>query len=154
MEQIIRYIQQIGARYTLDVEGPLVGCVFDTFGNPCCSSASHVPLLGYHSVSDGPYDPFGFIHPQDAERVRGTFEGMLANQQRVECEYRAKHSTGGWIDFHSVGDPLFVEGALRGYVVISRIVGPVDMERFMRFMTQENGRSAETRRAPAILQHQ
>ena len=79
-------------------------------------------LLGYDPADMVGVDAFAFVHPDDRERTRATFDRLIASDGAVdEVEHRTQTADGGWVWLESrmVGS---TDADLDGYVVSSRDV--------------------------------
>jgi PAS domain S-box-containing protein len=95
--------------------------IIDTDGRFQYQSPSIEQILGYD-----PGEPIGdeaweYIHPEDRERVKATFEEWIDNPGETELiEYRARHADGSWRWMEARGNNQFDNPDIEGYIVNSR----------------------------------
>lgn len=95
--------------------------VLDASGNMVYQSYSNERVLGYGNEDALGKSPFRFLHPEDAERVSGEFQTLLATPGgSVVTEYRLKDREGSWRWIESIGRNLLGDSAVRGIVINSR----------------------------------
>lgn len=86
------------------------------------ANAAAERILGYDSEQLVGQDAFVFVHPDDREQTRGTFDRLVASEGAVgEVEHRTLAADGSWVWLQSrmegTADP-----EIDGYVVSSRDV--------------------------------
>jgi diguanylate cyclase (GGDEF)-like protein/PAS domain S-box-containing protein len=113
-------------------------------------SQAIVRMLGYAQEELLGKNAFDYVHPDDLQRVKITYEESLKDPGlQPSAEYRFRHKDGSWRWLESVGTNLIQEPGVGGYVVNSR-----DITR--RKETEDRLRDAEKRyrmlveRIPAI----
>ncbi len=95
--------------------------VVDASGNVTYQSFSNERVLGYGNDDALGRSPFRFLHPDDAERVSGEFQALLANPGgSIVSEYRLKDHEGSWRWIESIARNLLEDPAVRGIVINSR----------------------------------
>jgi PAS domain S-box-containing protein len=95
--------------------------IIDTNGRYIYQSPSLERLLGYDPEETLGERAWGYIHPDDRERVEATFERGLANPEEVvTVEYRARHADGSWRWMAANGSNQLDDPIVNGYVVNSR----------------------------------
>ena len=66
---------------------------------------------------------FGYVHPEDLERVEMAFaEGLKDASRRPTAEYRFRHKDGSWRWLESVGANMLSDPGVGKYVINSRDV--------------------------------
>jgi len=117
-------------------------------------SSSIERILGYSPEELVGKDAFGYVHPEDAERVRSVFAEALKNQGVSSLvEFRFRHADGSWRYLEAVGSNLLADPGVRGLVVNSRDVTErkqADRER-ARLLAREQAARAEAEAAQARL---
>ncbi|RZA16380.1 MAG: PAS domain S-box protein, partial [Lysobacteraceae bacterium] len=61
---------------------------------------------------------FGFVHPDDRDRLRQSVDEAIDNRRDYECEFRIQHTSGDWrwmigrgrAEYHADGTPLRLHG--------------------------------------------
>jgi PAS domain S-box-containing protein len=97
--------------------------VVDADGRFQYQSPSLERVLGYSPAATVGDTAWEYIHPDDREAVRETFEEWLATSETTEpIEYRARHADGSWRWMEAHGNNQLDNPAVEGYVVNSRDV--------------------------------
>ncbi|MDP8948517.1 MAG: PAS domain S-box protein [Actinomycetota bacterium] len=80
-------------------------------------------ILGYEPQELEGENAFGYVHPDDLERVLGAFaEGLSDSALRPTVEYRFRHKDGSWRWLESIGTNMLDDPAVGEIVVNSRDV--------------------------------
>ena len=80
-------------------------------------------VLGYEPGERVGQSAFEHVHPDDAEKVRATFGGIVARGEPTgTTEFRFRHKDGSWRRLEAVGRNLISDPDVRGVVVTSRDV--------------------------------
>ena len=88
-------------------------------------------ILGFESDELVGTNAFGYVHPDERETVRRTFEGAVRTPEftEVTAEYRHRTSDGSWVWLESRMSNL-TDDALDGFVISSRdVTDRVEAER-------------------------
>jgi PAS domain S-box-containing protein len=79
--------------------------------------------LGYLPESVVGWSIFGFVHPDDATRLRPLLEQLVAAPAvPVRAEHRIRHADGSWHMLESAGTNLLADPAVAGIVINARDV--------------------------------
>ena len=117
-------------------------------------SSSIKRILGYEPEELVGEDAFGYVHPEDAERVRSVFAEALEDQGVSSLvEFRFRHADGSWRYLEAVGSNLLADPGVRGLVVNSRDITErkqAERER-ARLLVREQAARAEAEAAQARL---
>ena len=91
-------------------------------------------ILGYSSEELIGENVFGYVHPEDVERVRTAFaEGVEDPGIRPSVEYRFLRKDGSWAWLESVGTNLIEDPGVGAFVVNSRdVTERKEAERLLR----------------------
>jgi PAS domain S-box-containing protein len=97
--------------------------ILDREGTYVYQSPSVESVLGYDPEAFVGQDVFGFVHPDDRERVRTEFFAAVENPDRTPTvEYRFQHRDGSWRVMESRGTNMIDDPVVDGLVVNSRDV--------------------------------
>ena len=78
-------------------------------------------ILGYGQEEMIGNGAFGYVHPDDLERVEMAFtEGLMDPTRRPSVEYRFRHKDGRWVWLESLGANRLGDPGVGEYVVTSR----------------------------------
>ena len=100
-----------------------VVAILDADGVILYESPSVERALGYRPEDLVGESVFEYVHPDDLERVSGSFVQILENPNNTQrLELRFRHMDGSWRWLESVGSDLRHEPAVKGVVVNSRDV--------------------------------
>ncbi len=95
--------------------------VVDTDGVFNYQSPSVERILGHDPEETIGGKAWDYIHPDDRDRVKGTFEDWIAVQNAPEpVEYRSRHADGSWRWMEARGNNQLDNPAVEGYIVNSR----------------------------------
>lgn len=79
-------------------------------------SVEHV--LGYEPEELVGDDVFGYVHPDDRERVEETFSDILTDSEhRPTAEFRVQHNDGSWVVLEARGRNLLDDPMIDGLVI-------------------------------------
>jgi PAS domain S-box-containing protein len=91
--------------------------VLDADGCIRYASPSVEPALGYDVNEHIGRNAFDFIHPEDRQRVTGSFSHVLGREGRLEpIEFRLRHADGRWRWFEATAINLLHDPGVRGIV--------------------------------------
>lgn len=104
----------------LDLAGDKVA-VLDEDGVFRHLNAAVADVLGFRPGELVGRDAFGFVHPDDEERLRDAFARIVAREAAPDepLEYRYRTAEGGWVWLRTTVHPP-AETGIDGYVVTSR----------------------------------
>ncbi|MFB6218095.1 MAG: PAS domain S-box protein [Halobacteriaceae archaeon] len=108
--------------------------VLDEDGTFCYVNAAAERILGFPPEALEGENAFEYIHPEDREEVRATFEAVVADSDYAAdtAAYRHRAADGSWVWLESRVSNL-TDGTLAGYVVSSReITDRVEAQRERR----------------------
>jgi len=119
-------LQESEKRYRLLVENlPSVVWVTDPSGKTVFISHNVEDIYGFTAgeiLGGGEEYWFGRIHPDDLEKVKEAFHGLLAHGKRFDVEYRIRRKDGEWIWLHDQADVVEeIDGLPHVYGVFSDI---------------------------------
>jgi PAS domain S-box-containing protein len=108
--------------------------VFDSEGVVRYQSDSVERVLGYPPGGMLGKHAFEYVHPDDLQRVSGSFTRLLERPGvRPRQEFRIRHADGSWRHFESIVNNLLSDPAVEGIVVISRdVTGRKEAEEELR----------------------
>ncbi len=87
------------------------------------NSPSSEKILGYPDSSVIAKSPFGFIHPDDLDRVRNDLDSVFNNKNTgAPTEYRIKKADGEYLDVESVGVNMIGVPGVDGIVTTTRAI--------------------------------
>ncbi len=97
--------------------------VLDEEGTCVYANAALDRLLGYHPDEFVGDDALSYVHPDDLERVRDAFEGVVAGdgERTADLEYRYRRADGSWVWLESRLSNR-ASDTIGGYLVSSRDV--------------------------------
>ena len=81
-------------------------------------------VLGYDPEDLVGANVFGFVHPEDRERVRSVLADRAGGNRRVSAptEFRCRHADGSWRRIEAIGSNLVDKPSVGGIVINSRDV--------------------------------
>ncbi len=80
-------------------------------------------IMGYRPGERIGRDGFGFVHPDDLDRLRQTLAGLVAEPRgRLRTQYRARHKDGRWVWIDAVATNAVDDPAVGAIVVNYRDV--------------------------------
>jgi PAS domain S-box-containing protein len=92
-------------------------------------SEEHADLLGWEPKEFIGRSVFEFVHPEDLERVLSLYQSMVETNQATPCTFRFQHKEGHWVKFSSKGMPILEDGMCKGFIIVSRNMQPIDLQR-------------------------
>ncbi len=91
--------------------------VLDAAGRLRYVSPSVTRLLGHDAADVLGADAFGFVHPEDRERVRASFAGVVGEPGgHPPTEFRVRHADGSWHWLEATATNLLDDPHVRGVV--------------------------------------
>ena len=94
--------------------------VLDRGGRVKYASPSHSSVLGYSPEQFIGAPVFDYLHPDDVERVRRTFQRRLKTGKITRAEFRFRHCDGTWRTLEASAQDLSSDPVIQGILVSSR----------------------------------
>ena len=95
--------------------------VHDARGRVMYMTPSAERVLGWTMPSAATENPLAYLHPDDRDRVRAQFAGLVGCPGRTRrVRFRFQHIDGRWVQLEGIAQNLIADPAIRGVVVTSR----------------------------------
>ncbi|HEX2741889.1 MAG TPA: PAS domain S-box protein, partial [Rubrobacter sp.] len=125
--------------------------VLEVDGTILYESPAIEEVLGYRPEDLIGQNAFGYIHPEDLERVLDAFaEGTLDAGSSRRVEYRFRHRDGSWRNLEGVGVNLLDEPDIGGIVITSRDISARKRAEEALLMSEERYRAVVEQSAEGI----